>query len=374
MQTEVVQETRQQLMQTLQVDLADRSYPIWIGQGLLNTGAQLLQPYIQGKQVLIVSNPTVAAHYLTAAQRLLSTAKQLDVCLLPDGEAYKTLDHINSIFSVLLEKQHHRHTHLVALGGGVTGDMTGFAAACYQRGVSFLQIPTTLLSQVDSSVGGKTGVNHALGKNMIGAFHQPAAVLMDVDVLNTLPRRELVAGLAEVIKYGLMADADFFVWLEQHVDELLSLQPSALIHAIHRSCVIKAQVVSRDERESNVRATLNFGHTFGHALETLLGYGHWLHGEAVGLGMLMALDLSARMGWVEVALVSRLEHLLDRLQLPRFFPSRITVSEMLQAMQLDKKIQNGKLRLVLLKKLGEAVVTDDFDHSLLDLVLRHRQN
>jgi 3-dehydroquinate synthase len=361
-------------MQTLHVDLADRSYPIWIGQGLLNTGAYLLHPYISGQQVLIVSNPTVAAHYLAQTQQLLSAAKQLDVCLLPDGEAYKTLDNINAIISVLLEKQHHRRTHLVALGGGVTGDMTGFAAACYQRGVPFLQIPTTLLSQVDSSVGGKTGVNHALGKNMIGAFHQPSAVLMDVDVLKTLPRRELVAGLAEVIKYGLMADADFFVWLEQHADDLLALQSAALIHAIYRSCAIKAQVVSRDERESNVRATLNFGHTFGHALETLLGYGHWLHGEAVGLGMLMAVDLSARMGWVEVALVSRLENLLDRLQLPRFFSRNISVSEMLQSMQLDKKNQNGKLRLVLLKNLGEAVVTDDFDDSLLDLVLSHRQN
>ena len=361
-------------MQTLNVDLADRSYPIWIGQGLLNTGANLLQPYIKGQQVLIVSNPTVAAHYLAPTQQLLAAAKQVDVCLLPDGEAYKNLDNLNTIFSALLEKQHHRRTHLVALGGGVTGDMTGFAAACYQRGVPFLQIPTTLLSQVDSSVGGKTGVNHALGKNMIGAFHQPSAVLMDVDALKTLPRRELVAGLAEVIKYGLMADAEFFVWLEQHTDELLALQPEALIHAIYRSCAIKADVVSRDERESNVRATLNFGHTFGHALETLLGYGHWLHGEAVGLGMLMAVDLSARMGWVDKTLVSRLENLLDRLQLPRFFSRSIPVSEMLQAMQLDKKIQNGKLRLVLLEKLGEARVTEDFDDSLLDLVLRHRQN
>jgi 3-dehydroquinate synthase len=361
-------------MQTLHVDLGDRSYPIWIGQGLLKTGSDLLVPYIAGQQVLIVSNPTVAAHYLAAAQQLLSSAKQLDVCLLPDGEAYKTLDNINAIITVLLEKQHHRHTHLVALGGGVTGDMTGFAAACYQRGVAFLQIPTTLLSQVDSSVGGKTGVNHSLGKNMIGAFHQPAAVLMDVDVLQTLPRRELVAGLAEVIKYGLIADADFFQWIENHADDLVALQPQALIHAIHRSCAIKADIVRRDERESHVRATLNLGHTFGHALENLLGYGQWLHGEAVGLGMLMAVDLSAQMRWIDASLISRLEKLLDRLQLPRFFSRDIPIHAMLQAMQLDKKIQNGKLRLVLLKKLGEAVVTDDFDQSLLDLVLSRRQN
>lgn len=365
-------------MPTLTVQLADRSYPILIGRGLFqqNTeqAAEFLLPYVRNRQVLIVTNPLVAEHYLASLQRLLTHVAELDVCVLPDGEAFKTLETTHLIFDHLLKQNYHRDAQLIALGGGVTGDITGFAAACYQRGVSFIQIPTTLLAQVDSSVGGKTGVNHPLGKNMIGAFHQPSCVMMDVDVLQTLPRRELVAGLAEVIKYGLIADAEFFVWLEQQADQLLRLDADSLIYAIQRSCAIKADVVARDERESNLRAILNFGQTFGHAFETLLGYGTWLHGEAVGLGMLLALDLSAELGWVERSLVVRLENLLDKLQLPRTYPAALSTAAIQSAMQLDKKVQQGRMRLVLLQKLGSACITDDFDHSLLDLVLRRRQN
>ena len=281
-------------MKTLTVDLGDRSYPIQIGQGLLDE-ADLLTAHISGRQVMVVSNTTVAPLYL---DRVLASLDGLETAtvILPDGEQYKTLDTLNTIFTALLEQRFNRGCTLVALGGGVVGDITGFAAASYQRGVAFLQVPTTLLAQVDSSVGGKTGVNHPLGKNMIGAFHQPGCVVIDTDTLDTLDDRQLAAGLAEVIKYGLIYDADFFAWLEENVSAIMARNKMALARAIERSCTIKAEIVAADERESGMRALLNLGHTFGHAIETGTGYGNWLHGEAVATGMLMAVDLSARHG------------------------------------------------------------------------------
>ena len=344
-------------MQTLNVDLGERSYPIHIGQGLL--AQPLLAPFIKGRQVMVVSNETVAPLYLN---RLLSQLEgfQVDSVILPDGEAFKDLQHVNRIFDALLAKRHNRTTTLIALGGGVVGDMTGFAAACYQRGVAFIQVPTTLLSQVDSSVGGKTGVNHPLGKNMIGAFHQPQVVLADTDVLATLPERELSAGLAEVIKYGLIHDVEFLAWLEQNMAALRQRDAKALAQAIYRSCEIKAEMVALDERESGVRALLNLGHTFGHAIETDQGYGKWLHGEAVGAGTLMAADLSARLGWLSQQDLDRVRTILQAAGLPLLPPSEMSSERFLELMAVDKKVIDGNLRLVLLQQLGKAVVTSDF--------------
>lgn len=344
-------------MQTLNVDLGERSYPIHIGQGLL--AQPLLAPFIKGRQVMVVSNETVAPLYL---DRLLTQLEgfQVDSVILPDGEAFKDLQHVNRIFDALLAKRHNRTTTLIALGGGVVGDMTGFAAACYQRGVAFIQVPTTLLSQVDSSVGGKTGVNHPLGKNMIGAFHQPQVVLADTDVLATLPERELSAGLAEVIKYGLIHDVEFLAWLEQNMAALRQRDAKALAQAIYRSCEIKAEMVALDERESGVRALLNLGHTFGHAIETDQGYGEWLHGEAVGAGTLMAADLSARLGWLSQQDLDRVRTILQAAGLPLLPPSEMSSERFLELMAVDKKVIDGNLRLVLLQQLGKAVVTSDF--------------
>jgi 3-dehydroquinate synthase len=350
-------------MQTLNVDLGDRSYPIHIGADLLSQ-PELLAPHIAGKQVLVVSNETVAPLYLETLKASLADY-QVDTVVLPDGERYKTLETLNLIFDVALEKRHSRNTTLIALGGGVVGDMCGFAAAAYQRGVKFIQIPTTLLSQVDSSVGGKTGVNHALGKNMIGAFWQPQLVLADTTVLSTLPERELSAGIAEVIKYGLLGDAPFIDWLEDNMSALLAKDEAALTYAIHRSCQNKADVVARDEREGSVRAWLNLGHTFGHAIEHSLGYGEWLHGEAVGAGMVMAADMSARLGWISRADAERATQLIAAARLPIKAPSSMTEEQFLSAMAVDKKVLDGQLRLVLLKALGEAVVTADFEPSAL---------
>lgn len=350
-------------MQTLNVDLGDRSYPIHIGADLLSK-PELLTPHIGGKQVLIVSNETVAPLYLDTLKASLADY-QLDSVVLPDGEQYKTLETLNLIFDEALAKRHSRNTTLIALGGGVVGDMCGFAAAAYQRGVKFIQIPTTLLSQVDSSVGGKTGVNHALGKNMIGAFWQPQVVLADTSVLATLPERELSAGIAEVIKYGLLGDAPFLDWLEENMSALLAKDEAALTYAIHRSCQNKADVVARDEREGSVRAWLNLGHTFGHAIEHSLGYGEWLHGEAVGAGMVMAADMSARLGWIGRADAERARKLIAAANLPIKAPSSMNEEQFLSAMAVDKKVLDGRLRLVLLKALGEAVVTSDFDHDSL---------
>lgn len=352
-------------MQRLEVALGNRSYPIYIGHSLLANEA-LLREHIHGKQVLLVSNSTVAPLY---AERLLSQLRAAGFAvaeaILPDGESFKDWQHLNQIFDVLLQARFGRRVTLVALGGGVIGDMTGFAAACYQRGVDFIQVPTTLLSQVDSSVGGKTGINHPLGKNMIGAFKQPLAVIIDTAVLSTLSAREFSAGMAEVIKYGLIQDAEFLAWLEHNMDGLMARDPALLAEAIHRSCENKAKVVAADELEQlDVRALLNLGHTFGHAIETGMGYGSWLHGEAVAVGMLMAADLSWRLGWLTQADVGRVKVLLQRAGLP-VVPPALSPDDFLSHMAVDKKNVDGKLRLVLLRALGQAVVSDDANHQLL---------
>lgn len=351
----------------LSVDLGERSYPIFIGEGLLGR-ADVLEPYVPGNTVMIVTNETIAPLYLAQAQAMLPN-KRVDTVILPDGEQFKNLDVLNQIFDALLEKRHNRKTTLVALGGGVIGDMTGFAAAAYQRGVNFIQIPTTLLSQVDSSVGGKTGVNHALGKNMIGAFHQPLAVIADTQSLNTLDDRELAAGIAEVIKYGLLGDAEFFDWLEANMDKLLARDPAALGYAIHRSCENKARIVAADEKEAGQRALLNLGHTFGHAIETQAGYGTWLHGEAVGCGMHMAADLSARLGWIDETAKQRTFALIEQANLPAKPPANMAPADFIEKMAVDKKNVDGALRLILMKAIGSTVVTEDFDKAALNATL-----
>ena len=351
----------------LTVELGDRSYPILIGPGLL--GEYDLSPYVTGSQVMIVTNETVAPLYLEQAIRCFP-GKVVDSVVLPDGEKFKDWQTLNRIFDGLLEQRHTRKTTLVALGGGVVGDMTGFAAACYQRGVSFIQIPTTLLSQVDSSVGGKTGINHPLGKNMIGAFYQPRCVLADTTVFDTLPDREYRAGLAEVVKYGLIRDAPFLEWMEQNWDRVLSRDPEALAYAVKRSCENKAEIVAADEREGGVRATLNLGHTFGHAIETWTGYGSLLHGEAISIGMVMANDLSERMGWIDRSVCERNVELLTRAKLPTESPPGMTPDDYMRIMARDKKNVDAKLRLVLLKGgVGECVITEDFDPAALEATL-----
>ncbi|MEC7728575.1 MAG: 3-dehydroquinate synthase [Pseudomonadota bacterium] len=340
----------------LSVELGERSYPIFIGEELL--GVQDLSAFVSGAQVMIVTNETVAPLYLERAKACFP-GKRVDTVVLPDGEKFKDWQTLNSIFDGLLEHRHTRKTTLVALGGGVVGDMAGFAAACYQRGVPFIQIPTTLLSQVDSSVGGKTGINHPLGKNMIGAFHQPQAVLIDTASLQTLPAREVSAGLAEVIKYGLIRDQGFLGWLEEHMDALVSLDPEALAEAIFRSCACKAEIVALDEREGGLRAILNLGHTFGHAIETYAGYGNWLHGEAVGTGMLMAAELSALEGMISRDDCDRINRLILRAGLPDKPPVAMTADDFMGLMAVDKKNVDGLLRLVLLRSVGDAVVTSE---------------
>ena len=354
-------------MHILNVDLAARSYPIYIGSGLLSR-PELLHPYIPGQQVMLISNETVAPLYLERAQAALQGFQHAAV-ILPDGERYKTLDVLSRVFDALLKHRFDRNCTLIALGGGVIGDMTGFAAACYQRGVHFIQLPTTLLAQVDSSVGGKTGVNHPLGKNMIGAFYQPRCVLADTDTLDTLPDRQLSAGLAEVVKYGLIRDLPFLAWLEDHMEALLQRNPTALAYAIQRSCANKAEIVAIDERESGIRAFLNLGHTFGHAIETGTGYGAWLHGEAVAVGIAMAAELSARLGWLKQSQVGRVITLLRRARLPVKPPATLNGEDFLRLMAVDKKVRNGRLRFILLKALGEAVIADDFDPELLRATL-----
>ncbi len=350
-------------MQTLTVALGERSYPIFVGSNLLSRN-DLYSPHIHGKQVCIVTNETVAPIYLDHLKSSLNLF-QVSVVVLPDGEAHKNLTTLNEIFTSLLAEKHNRTTTLIALGGGVVGDMTGFAAACYQRGVNFIQIPTTLLSMVDSSVGGKTGVNHPMGKNMIGAFYQPQAVIADISLLKTLPAREVSAGLAEVIKYGLISDADFFVWLEQNIELLIGGDEAALTYAVLRSCENKAGVVAQDEHEGGIRAILNLGHTFGHAIETAQGYGNWLHGEAVATGMVMAADLSMRRGDISKDDLQRIINLLQRANLPTKAPADMTPEQFVELMGVDKKVLDGRLRLVLLKALGQAIVTSDIDTMLL---------
>ena len=346
-------------MQTLYVELGERRYPIFIGSQL--DPQQLLEQYIHGKQVMIVSNTTVEplylAHYLSAIEQLGKTVK---TCILPDGEKYKDSQHLNLIFDALLEAGFNRDCTVLALGGGVIGDMAGFASACFQRGVYFIQVPTTLLSQVDSSVGGKTGINHPLGKNMIGAFQQPQVVLADMAQLSTLPDRELSAGLAEVIKYALLGDIEFLAWLETHMDALVGRDADLLAEAVYRSCAHKARIVANDEKEQGERALLNLGHTFGHAIESYLGYGVWLHGEAVATGMVMAADLSYRMGWISQADLERTKNIIQRAHLPVACP-QIPLDEFLAYMAHDKKVLDGQLRLVLMKQLGQAIITGEFD-------------
>ncbi|WGE32221.1 3-dehydroquinate synthase [Actinobacillus genomosp. 2] len=344
-------------MLQVNVELKERRYPIIIGSSLLSE-PKSYAPLKSGDKVMIVSNPTIAEHYLAAVQDTLEKLGcHVDYVLIPDGEKYKTLDSLNMIFTALLEKNHNRDTTLIALGGGVIGDVAGYAAASYQRGIRFIQIPTTLLAQVDSSVGGKTAVNHPLGKNMIGAFYQPATVIIDTDTLQTLPKREVSAGLAEVIKYGAIFDIQFFEWLEQHIHNLVSLQKDALEFCIQRCCQLKADVVARDETEKGDRALLNLGHTFGHAIEAHMGYGNWLHGEAVAVGMLEAAELSRILGHLSEQDVARLEKLLAQAVLPTISPDTMEPKEYLPYMWRDKKVLNGQLRLILLKSLGNAYVT-----------------
>ncbi|HGG61072.1 MAG TPA: 3-dehydroquinate synthase [Gammaproteobacteria bacterium] len=359
-------------MATLDLDLGERGYPIHIDAGLLDK-PELLTRHIPDKTALVVSNTTVAPLYLARVTSALDEAGiRYATTILPDGEQYKTLEVLNQVFTGLLENRFGRDVCLIALGGGVVGDMCGFAAASYQRGVGFIQIPTTLLAQVDSSVGGKTGVNHPLGKNMIGAFHQPRCVIIDTDTLNTLEDRQLNAGLAEIIKYGLIIDRPFFGWLEEHIDALRRRDKQALAYAIERSCAIKADVVAADEREKGQRALLNLGHTFGHAIETATGYGAWLHGEAVGCGMVMAASLSNRLGWLDDESLERSRDLIQRAGLPVAPPPEMTARQFRDLMAVDKKVQQGALRLVLLRQIGEALVTSEFDDSQLQAELEAR--
>lgn len=360
------------LMHTLHVDLGERSYPVYIGRGLLGDD-KLLGQHVPGSQVVIVSNETVAPLYVDRVRAALGKRELVTDVVLPDGEQYKTLDTLSVIFDRVMEDRHNRTTTFVAVGGGVVGDVTGFAAACYQRGVNFIQVPTTLLAQVDSSVGGKTAVNHPLGKNMIGAFYQPAAVLIDIDTLKSLPARELSAGLAEVVKYGLIRDEPFYRWLQEHMPNLLAREDAALAEIIERSCATKAQVVAEDEREGGIRAILNLGHTFGHAIETAQGYGEWLHGEAVAAGMVLALQLSARRGWVDAAEVEGLRELLRGMHLPVNAPDGMDADTFLTHMSRDKKVLDGRLRLVLLRAIGEACIVDDAGEQELRELLEGAQ-
>jgi len=354
-------------VQTLQVDVGHTRYPITIGPGLLGN-ARLYDAQIAGRgDLLVVTNTTIAPLYLGKLRDALGDRRVVD-CVLPDGEQHKTLATLSRVFDALIAAKLNRDVTVLALGGGVVGDIAGFAAACYQRGVGYVQLPTTLLAQVDSSVGGKTGVNHPDGKNLIGAFHQPLAVLADTDTLATLPERELRAGLAEVIKYGCIWDPLFFAWLEANVDALTGREPEALAHAIGESCAIKAAVVGRDERESNLRAILNFGHTFGHAIEAATHYERYLHGEAVGIGMVMAADLSQRLGLIDRHARARVRELLLRAGLPVETP-RIGAAHAFELMQMDKKVLAGTLRLVLLDKLGHALVTGRYERAALDATL-----
>ncbi len=349
-------------MNELTVNLGDRSYPILIGRSLLD-GNFDLSPYLRSADCLVVSNDTVAPLYLERLLPNLEGSNVSSICI-PDGESYKTVATLQTVLDELVDSGANRDTTVIALGGGVVGDMAGFAAACYLRGVAFLQVPTTLLAQVDSSVGGKTGVNHEKGKNLIGAFHQPVLVLIDTDTLQTLPPRELSAGLAEVIKYGAICDAEFFSWLESNMQALLEQDPETLAYAIHRCCELKAEVVAEDERESGRRAILNFGHTFGHAIENSLGYGNWLHGEAVAAGMVMASELSG----IDAGELTRLVKLIASAGLPTA-PPPIASERWFESMGMDKKVQNKQLRFVLLRALGDAYVTSDYDHDRLEALL-----
>ncbi len=354
-------------MKTLRIDLGERSYPIYIGDGLLDEPG-LIERHIEGGQVMVVTNDVVAPLYLDRVLAGLNV-KEKHSLILPDGENHKHLATVETIFDALLAHRFSRTATLIALGGGVVGDIVGFAAACYQRGIPFIQIPTTLLAQVDSSVGGKTGVNHPLGKNMIGAFYQPRAVIADTRVLDTLPDRELKAGIAEVIKYGLIRDAPFFRWMEEKMASMLVRDPEIMTHAIERSCRNKADVVAEDERESGLRAILNFGHTFGHAIETGMGYGRYLHGEAVAIGMCQAADLSCRRGYLPPSDVQRIVDLVSRAGLPTRPPRELDSGKFLDLMSVDKKNVDGRLRLILLEAIGKATLPVSVPVDLLRATL-----
>jgi 3-dehydroquinate synthase len=350
------------MTQILKVQLGERSYPILIGDGLLREPG-LMAAQIPGRELLLASNTVVAPLYAPLLKQALAGRRIVEV-VIADGERHKSVATAARVFDALIANRLGRDVTVIALGGGVVGDLAGFVAACYQRGVALVQVPTTLLAQVDSAVGGKTAVNHPGGKNMIGAFHQPRAVIADTAVLASLPLRELRAGLAEVIKYGLIWDASFFDWIEAHMEALLARDAAALAHAIYRSCEIKAEIVSRDEREQGERAFLNLGHTFGHAIESATGYVEWLHGEAVGTGLLIAADLSHRLGMLDAGVVSRLRALLQCSGLPTEAP-RIGAERALDFMRVDKKVQSGRVRLVLLSGLGRSVVTGDYSDATL---------
>lgn len=353
-------------MLSLNVNLGDRSYPILIGNGLLGQ-PDILDPHLPADDVLVVTNEVVGPIYLEPLKGLLGD-RRVETIVLPDGEAHKTMETMRTILDRLVENRFGRNCMLVTLGGGVVGDIGGFAAAVYQRGVDFVQVPTTLLAQVDAAVGGKTGVNHPGGKNLIGAFHQPRCVLIDTDCLKTLPDREISAGLAEVVKYGLIADAELFGWLEQHADDLLSKDPAALHHAIRRSCEIKAGIVAEDEREHGRRALLNLGHTYGHAIEHCAGYGEWLHGEAVAAGICMAADFAGRLGALRPEEIQRIRELIERLRLPTD-PPAVNPQDFLAAMSMDKKVVGGQIRLVMLTGIGAAEVTANYpSHELVDML------
>lgn len=356
-------------MQKVEVQLGERSYSINIADNFTGLEAGLAAC----KQVVIVSNPTVAALYLSQVQTLFSAAN-VQHFLLPDGEAFKTLSSFEQVLSFLLEQRMSRDVLLVALGGGVIGDLTGFVAACYQRGVRFLQIPTTLLSQVDSSVGGKTAVNHPLGKNMIGAFKQPAQVLINTAVLSSLPPREFAAGMAEVIKYALISDAEFFRWLQQHQQHIQQLDSNVLAQMVQHCCRMKADIVSRDETEQGERALLNLGHTFGHAIEAHLGYGEWLHGEAVAVGMVMASELAVSRGWLTTTELAETKALLRAFALPVTMPENMQISDFLPYMKTDKKVKHGTMRFVLPAAFCQSALVDDVTEAELTEVFGHGYN
>ncbi len=357
--------TRRHIMEKVNVTLDERSYLITIAKGLFDS-AVLTSLFKPKQRAMIVTNETIAPLYL---QQVSNALKQYDIdvdqVILADGEKYKSLDTVNTIYSVLLKNHHGRDTTLIALGGGVIGDMTGFAAATYQRGVRFIQLPTTLLSQVDSSVGGKTGVNHHLGKNMIGAFYQPASVIIDINCLKTLPKKEFCSGLAEVIKYGIILDEVFFCWLEQNIGKLMALETDALAYCIRRCCELKALIVAKDEHEHDARALLNLGHTFGHAIETKMGYGNWLHGEAVAAGIVMAAELSRLLGKLTTNEFERIKRLLQCANLPIIGPKEMNPNDYLPYMLRDKKVLNGQLRLIIPTTIGKSVVKSTINHDII---------
>ncbi len=356
-------------MKSLNIDLGHHSYPIHIGKGILSN-AELIKPHIHGRQVFIISNEIVAPLYLDALLATLGDGYDIATFILPDGEQTKSLAIAETVFTKMLEQPCNRGVTVVALGGGVVGDLSGFCAACYQRGVNFIQVPTTLLSQVDSSVGGKTGVNHPMGKNMIGAFHQPEVVIIDTDTLTSLDDRQFSAGLAEVIKYALLGDIEFLEWLENNMPRIKSRDDLSITYIIERSCQAKADIVAQDEKEQGVRALLNLGHTFGHAIENAKGYGVWLHGEAVGLGMLMAADLSCRMGMIASSDVERIKRILAAADLPVDGVEGVDADQLRSLMSVDKKVIAGKLRLVLYNELGKAAIIETASEELIEQTLQ----